>query len=90
MARALEETRAVEMLLLPVLGKPRGHRSALLRLCLPVGQSRKTTLLSFYYSFYYSSSFYYCPLVGPLPGAYRATRLQAVCPGGGSVPPRCP
>ena len=36
-ARALEETRAVEWLLLPALGKPRGHRSALLRLCLPVG-----------------------------------------------------
>ena len=36
-ARALEETRAVERLLLPALGKPRGHRSALLRLCLPVG-----------------------------------------------------
>ena len=36
-ARALEETRAVEMLLLPILGRPRGHRSALLRLCLPVG-----------------------------------------------------
>ena len=37
MARALEETRAVERLLLPALGRPRGHRSALLRLCLPVG-----------------------------------------------------
>ncbi len=36
-ARALEETRAVERLLLPALGRPRGHRSALLRLCLPVG-----------------------------------------------------
>ena len=24
------------------------------------------------------------------PGAYRATRLQAVPPGGGSVPPGCP
>ena len=35
-ARALEETRAVEMILLPLLGKPTGHVSALLRLCLPV------------------------------------------------------
>jgi len=35
-ARALEETRAVELILLPLLGKPTGHVSALLRLCLPV------------------------------------------------------
>jgi len=35
-ARALEETRAVEKILLPLLGKPTGHVSALLRLCLPV------------------------------------------------------
>jgi len=35
-ARALEETRAVEKILLPLLGKPAGHMSALLRLCFPV------------------------------------------------------
>jgi hypothetical protein len=35
-ARALEETRAVERLLLPVLGRPSGHVSALLRLSAPV------------------------------------------------------
>lgn len=35
-ARALEETRAVEKIILPLLGHPRGHRSALLRLCAPV------------------------------------------------------
>ena len=35
-ARALEETRAVEKLLLPLLGRPTGHVSALLRLCAPV------------------------------------------------------
>jgi len=35
-ARALEETRAVEKILLPLLGKPAGHVSALLRLCFPV------------------------------------------------------
>ena len=35
-ARALEETRAVETLMLPLLGRPSGHWSALLRLCPPV------------------------------------------------------
>ena len=35
-ARALEETRAVEKILLPLLGKPAGHMCALLRLCFPV------------------------------------------------------
>jgi di/tricarboxylate transporter len=35
-ARALEETRAIEMLLLPVLGSPTTTRMAVLRLCLPV------------------------------------------------------
>ena len=34
-ARVLEETRAVELIVRPMLGKPGGHRSALLRLCLP-------------------------------------------------------
>ena len=35
-ARALEETRAVEKLLAPILGAPTGHVGALLRLCVPV------------------------------------------------------
>ena len=35
-ARALEETRAVETLLMPLLGRPTGHWSAILRLCPPV------------------------------------------------------
>eukprot|EP00658_Telonema_sp_P-2_P040668 TRINITY_DN29083_c0_g1_i1.p1 TRINITY_DN29083_c0_g1~~TRINITY_DN29083_c0_g1_i1.p1 ORF type:complete len:359 (+),score=86.82 TRINITY_DN29083_c0_g1_i1:57-1079(+) len=35
-ARALEETRAVEKLLLPLLGSPSQHPPALLRLCAPV------------------------------------------------------
>jgi di/tricarboxylate transporter len=35
-ARALEETRAVETIMLPLLGRPSGHWSALLRLCPPV------------------------------------------------------
>jgi Na+/H+ antiporter NhaD/arsenite permease-like protein len=35
-ARALEETRAIEMLLLPMLGSPTSTRVAVLRLCLPV------------------------------------------------------
>ena len=35
-ARCLEETRAVEIILRPILGNPGGHRSALIRLCLPV------------------------------------------------------
>ena len=34
-ARVLEETRAVELIVRPLLGVPRGHRTALLRLCLP-------------------------------------------------------
>ena len=36
-ARALEETRAVELLIMPLLGAPTTHFSAILRLCLPVG-----------------------------------------------------
>jgi len=32
-ARALEETRAVETIMLPLLGRPSGHFSALLRMC---------------------------------------------------------
>ena len=35
-ARALEETRAIERILLPILGRPSGHTGALVRLCLPV------------------------------------------------------
>lgn len=35
-ARALEETRAVERMLLPLLGQPSNHISALFRLCIPV------------------------------------------------------
>jgi Na+/H+ antiporter NhaD/arsenite permease-like protein len=35
-ARALEETRAVEMLLLPMLGSPTSTRMGVLRLCIPV------------------------------------------------------
>ncbi|EOD32728.1 hypothetical protein EMIHUDRAFT_455996 [Emiliania huxleyi CCMP1516] len=35
-ARALEETRAVELMLRPLLGRPSGHVTALLRLCFPV------------------------------------------------------
>ena len=35
-ARALEETRAIEAVLLPILGTPKSHVSALLRLTLPV------------------------------------------------------
>ena len=35
-ARALEETRAIEAVLLPILGTPKNHVSALLRLTLPV------------------------------------------------------
>ena len=34
-ARILEETRAVELIVRPMLGKPKGSRMALVRLCLP-------------------------------------------------------
>jgi len=34
-ARCLEETRTVEMLIKPVLGRPRFHPAAVLRLCIP-------------------------------------------------------
>jgi Na+/H+ antiporter NhaD/arsenite permease-like protein len=35
-ARALEETRAVETIMLPLLGRPKGHATAILRMCAPV------------------------------------------------------
>ena len=36
LARALDETRAVEQLVAPMLGKPRTHAEAIVRLCVPV------------------------------------------------------
>ena len=36
-ARALEETRAVELFILPLLGEPTTHNTAIFRLALPVG-----------------------------------------------------
>lgn len=35
LARALEETRAVELVIRPLLGRPRYHAAALIRLCVP-------------------------------------------------------